>query len=86
MEGWFHYLFSQRLRNAGRLFIHLEDRPVHPGAPLHVGIMNDCAPRNGNPDLLLGDLAQLPEQRFTDSELSECFLHIEVLELRTWSG
>jgi hypothetical protein len=33
----------------------------------------------------LGDLAQLPEQRFADSELSECLLHIKVLELHTWS-
>lgn len=47
--------------------------------------MNDCAPRNENPDLLLGDLAQMPEQRFTDSELSKCLLYIEVLELYTWS-
>ena len=70
---------------AGCLFIHLEDRPVHSGAPLQVGTMNDCAPRNEDPDLLLSNLAQLPKQRFTDSELSECLLHIEVLELRTWS-
>ena len=37
---------------------------------------------NEGPDLVLGDLTQLPKQRFADSELSECLLHVEVLELR----
>jgi len=47
--------------------------------------MNDCVPWSEDPDLVLGDLAQFPKQRFTDSELSERLLHVEVLELRTRS-
>jgi hypothetical protein len=41
--------------------------------------------QNEDPDLLSGDLAQLPKQRFADSELPERLLHVEVLELHTWS-
>lgn len=40
---------------------------------------------NEDPDLLLGDLAQPPKQCFADSELSKRLLHIEILELHTWS-
>ena len=47
--------------------------------------MNDSVPRNENPDLLLGNLSQLPEQRFANSEFSIWLLHVEVLELHTWS-
>ena len=47
--------------------------------------MNGCARWNEDPDFVLSDLAQLPKQRFADSELSECLLHVEVLELCTRS-
>lgn len=67
-------------------FKYLEDRPVHPGAPLHVGSMNDRTQCNESPDLLLSNLSQMPKQRFANPELPECFPHIEVLELHTWSN
>lgn len=67
------------------LFIHLEDRPVHSGAPLHVVSMNDCTQCNENPDLLSSDLAQLPKQRFANPDPPKCFFHVDVLELHTWS-
>lgn len=67
------------------LFIYLEDRPVYSRAPLHVVAINDRTQCDENPDLLSRDLAQLPKQRFPDPELPKCFLHVEVLELRTWS-
>jgi hypothetical protein len=41
---------------------------------------------NKNANLLLSNLAQLPKQRFANPNLPKLFLHVDVLELHTWSA